>query len=107
MIREEIERIAKAPHDATGADVGRMARDYLRLLDRVEGEMNDHSEAIRAGMEEARERGTHIGRPPVEINMAPVIELWIAGYTLKAIARKTGHCRSTLRRRLAALGMER
>lgn len=107
MTRAKIEAIAARPHDATGAEVGQLARDYLRLMDRVEGELTTHSDAIRAGLEEARERGAHIGRPPIEIDMERVIELWTAGYGLKTIARKMGHTRATIRRRLDALGMGR
>lgn len=105
MIRADIERIAAAPHNATGAEVGKMARDYLRLLDRVEGELTSHSDAIREGMADARERGIHVGRPMLDIDLNDAIELWAAGYALKAIARKTGIHRSTLRRRLAALDL--
>lgn len=105
MTRAQITRILGAPHDATGAEVGQMARDYLRLLDRVEGELNDHSQAVREGMERARRRGAIIGRPVLDLDLSHAIKLWTEGYSVRAVAEETGIHRSTLRRRFAELGL--
>jgi hypothetical protein len=53
---------------------------------------------IRAGIEEARAAGTHVGRPPTPVPEAAVEEVR-AGAPLKATARKHGIDPNTLRRR--------
>lgn len=105
MTRTDLACIAANPAGVTPDDVRRMATDYLALLERLDGEAAAHAEAIRVGIEDARERGAHIGRPMVEIDLQVVADLWAAGYGLRGIARKTGHSRSTIRRRLDDLGL--
>jgi transposase-like protein len=63
-----------------------------------DAEARAHREKIRAGIEAAREAGTHVGRKPTPVPEAAVEEVR-AGAPLREVARKYGVERNTLRRR--------
>lgn len=109
MTRSRIEYLAteRGAIVATADEIRELATTHLRLVARVEREMTAHADAIRAGMEAARRKGRHIGRPRVEIDSARIAALWADGYGLKGIARETGYARATVRRRLDELGFGR
>ena len=61
-------------------------------------------ERVVAGVRRAQAKGTHCGRPVVEMDLRPAISMLEAGYGLKAISKSIGVSRATLRRRLEEAG---
>lgn len=57
-------------------------------------------ERVQAGVDRARAKGKHLGRPVVNVDLRPAIAMLDAGFGLKATATSLGVPRSTLRRRL-------
>jgi len=58
------------------------------------------SERTKAGLEAARKKGKHIGRPPRVLDAEKARALRAGGLSLRATARRLGVSHSTLRRRL-------
>ncbi|HOI36707.1 MAG TPA: recombinase family protein [Bacillota bacterium] len=61
-------------------------------------------ERVVAGVRRAQARGTHCGRPFVDIDLRPAVSMIKEGYGLKAISKSIGVSRATLRRRLEEAG---
>lgn len=61
-------------------------------------------ERVLAGVRRAQSKGTHCGRPEVEIDLRPAVSMLDAGYGLKAISASLNVSRATLRRRLEQAG---
>lgn len=81
-----------------------MIKDWEVLFQAAASDVSNTSESIRLGLEAARLRGTHIGRPYVNIpnqEMAEIREKRATGVTLRQLAIEYGVSRGTLRRRLA------
>jgi putative DNA-invertase from lambdoid prophage Rac len=55
-------------------------------------------ERVRAGLKNARAKGVRLGRKPVIVDRARVLELHKPGHSLRFIARKTGVSATTVRR---------
>ena len=63
-------------------------------------------ERVVAGLDRARALGTRLGRPRALVEAPAIHELHQDGLSLRAIARRLGCSRATLRRRLRAAGVE-
>lgn len=61
-------------------------------------------ERVRCGIERARAKGKHLGRPRVDVDIRPAIAMMEKGHGLKVIAGALGVNRGTLRRRLREAG---
>ncbi len=61
-------------------------------------------ERVLAGVRRAQSKGTHCGRPEVEIDLRPALSMLEGGYGLKAVATSLKVSRATLRRRLEEAG---
>lgn len=61
-------------------------------------------ERVRAGITRARAAGKKFGRPRAIVDAGRVQQLLDQGFSLREVARKTGHSRATLARRFAAAG---
>ena len=68
----------------------------------AEQERNRLAERTRAGMEQARRRGSRIGRPPARLDDGYVRELRARGLSVRMIADELGVGASTIQRRLGA-----
>jgi DNA invertase Pin-like site-specific DNA recombinase len=60
-------------------------------------------ERVRAGVRNARAKGTRLGRPPVFTNTSKLLELRQRGYTWAQITIATGVSKGTAQRALASL----
>ena len=61
-------------------------------------------ERVVAGVRRAQARGTHCGRPLVELDLRPALAMLDRGHGLKTTAKALGVSRATLRRRLTEAG---
>lgn len=61
-------------------------------------------ERVLAGVRRAQSKGTHCGRPEVEMDLRPAVSMLDAGYGLKSVATSLKVSRATLRRRLEEAG---
>jgi DNA invertase Pin-like site-specific DNA recombinase len=64
-------------------------------------------ERVKAGVERARAKGKHLGRPRVALDVRPAVAMMEKGYGLKSVAKALGVPRSTLRRHLADAGVHK
>lgn len=87
--------------DTTSA-TGRLMLHILGAFASYERELI--RERVVAGVRRAQAKGTHCGRPVVEIDLRPAVSMLEDGYGLKAISTSLGVSRATLRRRLADAG---
>src|SRR5215471_6399268 len=75
--------------------MGRFLLGLLSLL--AELERNIIVERVRAGMKAAKHRGVHCGRHKAVFDRARVLELYMRGKSLRAIAQETGRGYGTVR----------
>jgi hypothetical protein len=61
----------------------------------------EHAQRTRAGMESARSRGTHVGRPTRAVDVARARSLLREGLSMRAVAKRLRVPRRTLARALA------
>lgn len=87
--------------DTTSA-TGRLLLHLLAAF--AEYERNLIRERVLAGVRRAQSKGTHCGRPVVEVDIRPAVSMLASGYGLKAISKSIGVSRATLRRRLEEAG---
>lgn len=85
------------PHEAVLREAGEIAVP-APVIPVIVVDSAEHRPNIRAGIEAARERGTHVGRPPVPVPDAAIAAVR-AGEPVKAVARAHGIEPNTLRRR--------
>ena len=64
-------------------------------------------ERTNAGVARARAKGKHIGRPVVEVDLRPALAMLREGFGLKSVSKATGIPRSTLRRKIAEVGVQK
>ena len=93
--------IRDAGLDTTSAS-GRLLLHLLGAFAEYERELI--RERVVAGVRRAQAKGTHCGRPRVEMDLRPAISMLKGGYGLKAISRSLAVSRATLRRRLEEAG---
>ena len=89
--------ITDAGIDTTTA-TGRLMLHLLAAF--AEYERNLIRERVVAGVRRAQSKGTHCGRPKVEMDLRPALALLDKGHGLKRIATMLGVSRTTLRARL-------
>lgn len=108
MNRRELEKLRGDPLSATRSQIERLVADYETLLDWIMEErgIGTRGDAIRRGMERAKAEGKHVGRPRKAVDMQPIVDRFVAGDSLKQLARTSGESRSTIRRRLEAMGFD-
>lgn len=82
----------------TSTPVGRMVFTLMAGIAEFEAALI--RERVQAGVDRARERGVKLGRPRVELDVRPALQMLDAGHGLKETARALGVNRNTLRRRL-------
>lgn len=87
--------------DTTSA-TGRLMLHILGAFASYERELI--RERVLAGVRRAQAKGTHCGRPVVEMDLRPAVAMLNSGHGLKAIASSLGVSRATLRRRLEEAG---
>ena len=91
-------------HEAvdTSTTMGRMVFTFLAAVAEFERELI--RERVQAGVDRARAKGKHCGRPVVVIDLRPAVAMLREGHGLKAISKALGVSRSTLRARLVEAG---
>jgi DNA invertase Pin-like site-specific DNA recombinase len=86
----------------TGTPMGKMVFTVLGAV--AESERSLIAERVRAGLRNARAKGTRLGRPRVSLDASRVAQLRSQGRTIREIANVLGVSRSLVHKTLANSG---
>jgi len=82
----------------TATPAGRMVFTVLGAVAELERSLI--AERVRAGLRNARAKGTRLGRPPVPVDDARIARLRSQGHSVRAIASQLGYSRSLVHKTL-------
>ncbi len=83
----------------TATPAGRMVFTVLGAVAELERSLI--AERVRAGLRNARAKGTRLGRPPVPVDDTRIARLRSQGHSVRAIASQLGYSRSLVHKTLA------